>query len=146
MQKANESKDAQKVRETILQIYSAFEKLNAKLLDENFAHSEELLAFGTDQDEKFQGWGQYKDVHTVQFEAVKSFKFLPKELEVHIHNDIAWIADRPHWIVETKTGERVDSDMRITAVLKKEGQGSSTRWLVVQWHVSVGLQQRLHDY
>jgi ketosteroid isomerase-like protein len=147
LQKYNESKDAQNVRQTVLQIYSAFEKLDAKLLDDNFAHSEELLAFGTDQDEKFQGWSQYKDVHTVQFEALKSFKFTPKELEIHIHNDdVAWIADRPHWSVETKAGEKVESDMRITAVLRKEGEGSSGRWLVVQWHVSVGLQQRLHEY
>jgi ketosteroid isomerase-like protein len=134
----------ERVKQTILGIYKAFEKLDAKLLDENFVHSEELLAFGTDQDEKFQGWNEYKDVHTVQFKAVKSFKFTPKELEAHVHDDIAWIADRPHWDVETKSGERVSSDMRITAVLKKDP--SLDQWQVVQWHVSAGLQQRLHEY
>jgi hypothetical protein len=90
-----ESSDIEKVKQTVLGIYAAFEKLDAGLLDENF-HSDELLAFGTVQDEKFQGWNQYKDVHTVQFKTLKSFKFIPKELEMHVHDNVAWIADRPH--------------------------------------------------
>jgi len=139
-----QNSEIERVKQTVLGIYRAFEKLDAQLLDENFDHSEELLAFGTDQDEKFQGWNQYKDVHTVQFKALKSFKFVAKELDVHVHNDVSWIADRPHWFIETKSGEKLDSDMRITAVLRKER--SSGKWLVVQWHVSVGLSQRLHQY
>ena len=134
----------EEVRDTMVRIYSAFEKLDARRLDENFSHSDELLAFGTDWDEKFDGWKQYKDVHTVQFQAVKSFKFQMKELSIHCHDDVAWISDRPHWEVETKAGEKVSREMRITAVLKKDE--TAHRWLVVQWHVSVGLRERLHEY
>jgi ketosteroid isomerase-like protein len=137
------SSDTEKVKQTVLNIYGAFEKLDAVLLDENFEHSEELLAFGTDQDEKFQGWNEYKDVHSVQFKAVKRFVFTPKELEVHVDENLAWFSDRPHWNLETKAGEKVDSDMRITGVLRKDR--NSGRWRVVQWHVSSGVQ-RLHEY
>lgn len=135
--------EEEKVRQTVLGIYDSFEKLDAERLDQNFEHSSELLAFGTDQDEKFKGWSEYKDVHGVQFKALKSFEFSPRELEVHVHGETAWVADRPHWKIETKDGERVDADMRITSVLRKEP--SNGRWLVVQWHVSVGMQ-RLHQY
>lgn len=141
---SDEKNEAQRVRNVVLEIYRAFEKLDAEMLDRNFEHSRELLAFGTDQDEKFDGWDSYKDVHKVQFAAVKSFTFTARELEVHIQGDVAWVADRPHWRVETKTGEKVDRDMRITSVLRKEAE--SNEWRVVQWHVSAGLEKRLHEY
>jgi ketosteroid isomerase-like protein len=134
--------DDEKVRHTMMNIYEAFEALDPEKLDENFSHSEELVAFGTDWDEKFVGWTQYKDVHRVQFGSLKSFRFVSKELDVHANGSVAWASDRPHWEIETKTGEQVQNDVRITAVLRKEGDA----WRVVQWHVSVGLSERLHEY
>ncbi len=130
------------VRQTVLNIYKGFESLDADQLDTNFAHSPELVAFGTDWDEKFVGWDQYKDVHRVQFSALKSFKFETRELEVRLNRETAWASDRPHWEIETKNGEKVKQDVRITAVLKK----MNSDWKVVQWHVSVGLGRRLHEY
>jgi ketosteroid isomerase-like protein len=134
----------QEVRDIILRIYNAFEKLDASLVDENFSHSDELLAFGTDWDERFDGWKQYKDVHPVQFKALESMKFESRELTVCYHDGVAWVADRPHWEIVTKAGEKIDSDVRLTAVLKKVDEKS--RWFVVQWHVSVGMKARLHAY
>ncbi len=130
------------VRQTVLNIYKGFESLDADQLDTNFAHSPELVAFGTDWDEKFVGWDQYKDVQRVQFSALKSFKFETTELEVRLNRETAWASDRPHWEIETKNGEKVKQDVRITAVLKK----MNSDWKVVQWHVSVGLGRRLHEY
>ena len=126
----------------MLNIYKGFESLDADQLDTNFAHSPELVAFGTDWDEKFVGWDQYKDVQRVQFSALKSFKFETTELEVRLNRETAWASDRPHWEIETKNGEKVKQDVRITAVLKK----MNSDWKVVQWHVSVGLGRRLHEY
>lgn len=134
----------EKVKETMLRIYGAFARLDADGLDENFSHENELLAFGTDWDEKFSGWKEYKDVHTTQFGALKSFKFESRELEVHVNGETAWAADRPLWRIETKSGEKVKSDVRVTAVLNWDA--SRRRWLVVQWHVSSGLKERLHEY
>ena len=34
-------------------------QLDAQALDKNFSHSDDLLAFGTDWDEKFAGWKQF---------------------------------------------------------------------------------------
>jgi ketosteroid isomerase-like protein len=135
---------AEQVRETMLNIYGAFERLDAQALDRNFSHSDDLLAFGTDWDEKFAGWKQYRDVHTVQFAALRSFSFGSRELEAHVHGETAWAADRPHWRIETKAGDKVESDVRVTAVLR--WSADEKRWLVVQWHVSSGLKERLHEY
>jgi len=132
-----------RVRDVMGSVYKAFEGLDANNLDANFSHSEDLLAFGTDWDEKFVGWNSYKDVHTVQFEALRSFKFARRELEVQVNGETAWASDRPHWEIETKSGERVENDVRITAVLRKE---RDMTWRIVQWHVSVGLKERLHEY
>jgi len=137
-------KEEGQVRETLTRIYRAFEELNAEKLDMNFSHTDELLAYGTDWDEKFVGWNSYKNVHKVQFEALKKFKFETKELGVHINQGTAWVSDRPHWEIETKAGEKIKNDVRITSVLKKDQRSGS--WLVVQWHVSVGLKERLHEY
>ena len=90
------------------------------------------------------GWKKYKDVHTVQFAALKKFRFESRELEVHVLGDVAWVADRPHWQIETRAGEKVESDVRITAVLGWDAKAK--RWLVEQWHVSSGLKERLHEY
>jgi ketosteroid isomerase-like protein len=141
---STDGQKAEQVKETMLGIYGAFERLDAQALDGNFSHSNELLAFGTDWDEKFAGWKQYKDVHAVQFAALKSFRFKSEELEAHVHGEVAWAADKPHWQIETKAGERVKSDVRITAVLRWSAEAK--RWLVVQWHVSSGLKERLHEY
>jgi ketosteroid isomerase-like protein len=132
------------VKKTMLGIYRAFENLDARALDENFSHSDDLLAFGTDWDEKFAGWKMYKDVHTVQFAALKKFRFKSTELEAHVLGDVAWAADRARWQIETKAGEKVESDVRITAVLGWDA--GAKRWIVRQWHVSSGLKERLHEY
>jgi ketosteroid isomerase-like protein len=142
--KQKSSQKIAEVRKTMFRIYRAFERLDAKSLDENFSHTDDLLAFGTDWDEKFAGWRQYQDVHTVQFRAVKTFRFTSRELEVHVDDGVAWAADRPQWEIETKTGEKFKGDMRVTAVLRWDSKNG--RWLVVQWHVSVGLKERLHEY
>lgn len=138
----NKDSELNDVQRTMLNIYAGFEALNAEMLDANFSHSSDLIAFGTDWDEKFVGWEQYKDIHRVQFDALKSFKFMARELDVKINGETAWVSDRPHWEIETKKGESVKEDVRVTAVLKKTGSD----WKVVQWHVSVGLGERLHEY
>ena len=138
-----DDREADQVKQIMRNIYRAFEALDAEKLDANFSHSNELIAFGTDWDEKFVGWNEYKDVHRTQFAALKSFKFTAKELEAHVNGNVAWASDRPHWEIETKAGERVENNVRITAVLEKE---ADLYWRVVQWHVSVGLGTRLHEY
>jgi len=125
-------------------IYRAFEKLDANSLDGNFDHSDDLLAFGTDWDEKFEGWEDYKNIHEVQFKALRGFRFTSRELDVNVLGDVAWAADRPHWRIETKEGKKLESDLRLTAVLRWDAR--KRRWLVVQWHVSSGLAERLHEY
>jgi SnoaL-like domain len=133
------------VRKTMLRIYHAFEALDAELLGENFSHTEDLIAFGTDWDEKFVGWQQYKDVHRVQFGALTRFKFITRELAVHASSDgFAWASDRPLWEIETAAGEKLKTGVRVTAVLR--WSAAKRRWLVVQWHVSSGLKERLHEY
>ena len=131
----------QEIETVIQKIYSAFEALDATKLDENFSHSETLTAFGTDEDENFYGWEKYKSVHEVQFKAVKSFQFKSTDRRVFEHNDTAWFSDRVHWKIDTKTGETVDTKVRITGVLVKE----NGNWRIVQWHVSQGVP-RLHEY
>ena len=74
MEASTDGTKVKQVKETMHGIYRAFEKLDARALDENFSHSDDLLAFGTDWDEKFAGWKMYKDVHTVQFAALKKFR------------------------------------------------------------------------
>ena len=90
----------------MLSIYAAFESLDADGLDENFSHTSEMLAFGTDWDEKFSGWTEYKNIHKTQFKSLKSFRFQSRELEVHVNGETAWAADRPLWKIVTKSGEK----------------------------------------
>jgi ketosteroid isomerase-like protein len=125
----------------VKEIFAAFEALDARELDETFSRTDELTAFGTDEDENFYGWQQYKSVHEVQFEALKVFQFKSTDLRVFERGDAAWFSDRPKWHIETKAGEKVDTQVRITGVLARE-QG---KWRVVQWHVSQGVP-RLHEY
>jgi ketosteroid isomerase-like protein len=142
--KNQDQEQEKQVRDTILRVYEGFEQLDADVVDQNYSHDDGLLAFGSDWDEKFSGWKQYRDVHTVQFKALKRFKFTSRELEVHVDGAIAWVADRPHWEIETKAGEEVKDDVRVTAVLRRDGK--TGRWLIVQWHVSAGLKERMHEY
>jgi len=131
----------EEVTGVVKNIYKAFEMLDAQKLDENFSHTDTLTAFGTDEDEFFYGWEKYKLVHEVQFKAVKSFQCTSMDLRVFEQGNTAWFSDRPHWKIETLKGERVDTSLRITAVLLKD-QG---KWRIVQRHVSQGLS-RLHQY
>jgi len=141
---SSKSGSEERVRKTMMSIYEAFRSLDAEVLDANFSHTGDLLAFGTDWDEKFSGWKQYKDIHKTQFKALESFDFESRELEVHVNGETAWAADRPLWKVRTRSGESVKSDVRVTAVFRWDGP--KKRWLVTQWHVSSGLKERLHEY
>jgi hypothetical protein len=78
MHMKDSDRESEEVKETMIDVYRGFEALDAEELDANFAHSPELIAFGTDWDEKFLGWDQYQDVHRIQFNALKSFKFEEK--------------------------------------------------------------------
>ena len=129
------------VESVVRRIYGAFEALDARKLDANFSRTDVLTAFGTDEDEFFYGWEKYKSVHEVQFKALKSFQFTSTDLRVFQHGDSAWFSDRPRWKIETVKGEKVDTSVRITGVLIKDGG----QWRIVQWHVSQGLP-RLHEY
>ena len=62
---STQASDLADARQTILSIYRGFESLDAENLDSNFAHTPDLIAFGTDWDEKSVGWDMYKDVHKV---------------------------------------------------------------------------------
>jgi len=113
-------------------------------LDKYYFHSNDFVAFGTDYDEKFFGWNSYKDVHKIQFNALKNFKFLTSNVRINFQGDVAWITDTPVWEIETKKGKKIKSEVRLTAVLKRDR--ANNRWLIVQWHVSIGLGQKLHGY
>jgi ketosteroid isomerase-like protein len=131
----------QEVEATVRAVYAAFEGLDAKKLDENFSHTEGLTAFGTDEDEFFYGWEQYKSVHQTQFRVVKRFRFTSTDMRTFVHGDTAWFSDRVHWQIETKAGEKVDTKVRISGVMLKQ----QSKWRIVQWHVSQGVS-RLHEY
>jgi len=131
----------EEVASIVRNIYSAFEMLDAERLDENFSRTDVLTAFGTDEDEFFYGWEKYKSVHEVQFKVLKSFRFKSTDLRIFEHGDVAWFSDRPHWNIETLSGEKIDTPVRITGVMTKE----RGKWQIVQWHVSQGVQ-RLHEY
>jgi ketosteroid isomerase-like protein len=138
-QNKDTEKNAEEVKQVILRVYEAFKELDAEKSDANFSHSQDLLAFGTEWDEKFVGWNAYKDVHPNQFDVLKWFRCTTRELCVHVQDGVAWISDRPRWEMETKDGKLISNDLRITAVLRKEGGDIENSWRIVQWHVSVGL-------
>ncbi len=131
----------QEIETAVRTIYDAFQELNAGKLDENFTHTDEHTAFGTDEDEFFYGWEEYKSVHETQFRAVKSFRFTSTDMRAFEYGDTGWFSDRAHWEIETKAGEKVDTTVRITGVLLRQ-QG---KWRIIQWHVSQGVK-RLHEY
>ena len=64
---------------------------------------------------------------------------LPFSREGEDRDAIDWLDE-----IETKVGEKVKSDVRVTAVLRWNAE--ARRWLVVQWHVSSGLKERLPEY
>lgn len=120
---------------TIGQFVGALGANEVKVLGKIVVHDPDMVAFGTDQAERWVGYGQLmKALHT-QLAAFRTTDVSVRDEVVHLTplKDGAYFSEVWNWKLRSQGKDMVLKDVRVTGVLvRRHG-----RWLVAQFHISM---------
>lgn len=132
------------VKATMNQFWQSFETSDISLVSEVMAHDLDMVIIGTDAEERWVGYEEFRTAMEQQFASMESLRVsLDHEVfKIHHSGEVAWysgVAD----FKGTSLGEDFEfADLRVTAVLEKR----DVRWVIVQYHGSVPVAGKLVEY
>ena len=128
----------------IQQMWNSFVDGDLKAFSETMAKDNDMITFGTDASERWDGWKELEDSVDLQFKTfnVKGVNRKNKSLKISNSGDVAWFSEIVDWefLVDGKL-ESV-SDIRYTGVMEYR----NGTWLIVQFHCSVGVAGQVIEY
>lgn len=114
----------------------ANETKNIHLIKEIWAPKEDIVIFGTDSDEKLQGWTQIRNTFMKQFEMFEEAYLSVSNQKINLDCDgnTAWFSQIMNYNYTTTDGvaKRFEG-IRFTGVLEK----IDGKWYIVQSHMSI---------
>ena len=114
----------------------ANETKNIDLIKEIWASKEDIVIFGTDSDEKLEGWTQIRNTFLKQFETFEEAYLSVSDQKINLDCDgnTAWFSQIMSYNYTTTEGEAKHFEgMRFTGVLEK----IDDKWQIVQSHMSI---------
>lgn len=114
----------------------ANETKNIDLIKEIWAPKEDIVIFGTDSDEKLEGWTQIKNTFLKQFETFEEAYLSVSDQKINLDCDAntAWFSQIMSYNYTTTDGEAKRFEgIRFTGVLEK----IDDKWYIVQSHMSI---------
>ena len=129
---------------TIDKMWDSFQKGSVEMFSETMARDEDMISFGTDVAERWQGWVSLKQSIEKQFGSLEvlSIKRQNKTIKYSQLKDTAWFSEVVSWEVMNGGEKALIEGIRFTGVLEKRG----TNWLIVQFHTSVGVAGQVIEY
>ncbi|MGM0565538.1 MAG: nuclear transport factor 2 family protein [Bacteroidota bacterium] len=114
----------------------ANETKNIDLIKEIWAPKEDIVIFGTDSDEKLEGWTQIKNTFLMQFEMFEEAYLSVSDQKINLDCDAntAWFSQIMSYNYTTTDGiaKRFEG-VRFTGVVEK----IDDKWYIVQSHMSI---------
>jgi hypothetical protein len=115
------------VKDTVLRFYAAMHANDPAAFEEFISNDPALLVIGSADPEWYAQRERLRGVFRLGNQGL-----VPgNDAIAYEQGDMGWFIDRPDWIFAD--GSR--AHMRFTAMLHRE----SSRWRMVQWHLSVGV-------
>jgi ketosteroid isomerase-like protein len=125
-----------KAVELVLENYViANETKNIDLIREIWAPKNDIIIFGTNSDEKIEGWENIQDTFKKQFETMEEMFISVTQQKIYLNctGNTAWYSQIMD-INYTENGEAKDFEgIRFTGVLEK----IDGKWYIVQSHLSI---------
>ena len=129
---------------TVTKMWEAFEKSDVELFSMTMAKDKNMVTFGTDAAERWQGWNDLEISIEEQFSAynVLSISRKNKVLNYSKSGDTAWFSEVVDWEVISGGEKVLIEDVRFTGVMEKRDKD----WKIVQFHSSVGVAGQDLEY
>ena len=128
----------------IKKMWESFEKGDHKMFAETMAKDPEMISFGTDASERWEGWEALQKSVKEQFDAfdIKKVKRMKKNLKFSNSGEVAWFSEVVDWEFLIAGKEQVIEGVRYTGVMEKKDK----QWKIVQFHSSVGVSGQVIAY
>ena len=129
---------------TIDKLWLSFKSGDVEMFSQVMSKDTDLVSFGTDDVERWQGWGALEESITEQFASfnVLSIKRKNKTIKYSQTGDTAWFSEVVDWEVLSGGQTALLEGIRFTGVLENR----SGTWVIVQFHSSVGVAGQVIEY
>ena len=129
---------------TIDKLWLSFKSGDVEMFSQVISKDTDLVSFGTDDVERWQGWGALEESITEQFASfsVLSIERKNKTIKYSQTGDTAWFSEVVDWEVLSGGQTALLEGIRFTGVLENR----SGTWVIVQFHSSVGVAGQVIEY
>ena len=129
---------------TIDKLWLSFKSGDVEMFSQVMSKDTDLVSFGTDDVERWQGWGALEESIKEQFASfsVLSIERKNKTIKYSQTGDTAWFSEVVDWEVLTGDQKALLEGIRFTGVLENR----SGTWVIVQFHSSVGVAGQVIEY
>jgi hypothetical protein len=129
---------------TIDKLWLSFKSGDVEMFSQVMSKDTDLVSFGTDDGERWQGWGALEESIKEQFASfnVLSIERKDKTIKYSQTGDTAWFSEVVDWEVLSEGQKTLLEGIRFTGVLENR----SGTWVIVQFHSSVGVAGQVIEY
>jgi hypothetical protein len=129
---------------TIDKLWLSFKSGDVEMFSQVMSRDTDLVSFGTDDVERWQGWGALEESIKEQFASfnVLGIKRKNKTIKYSQTGDTAWFSEVVDWEILSGGQKASLEGIRFTGVLENR----SGTWVIVQFHSSVGVAGQVIEY
>ncbi len=141
---AGATEEKTKVQEVLGNLVHSLEQEDKALFARVFSHSEEMVNYGTDANERTVGWKKWESDHHSQWEAMEDVKIQVSNQVVYLNDslDTAWFSEQSDWNLKAGGQPMNIKGLRLSGVLQKK----KDEWRIVQIHASIPVQGQAVEY
>ncbi len=134
------SAEKAKLASLMEEINTAWEIEDLETFSRIVAHDAEMVNFGMDVNDRWQGWSALEAGLQMQFEVFSDTEVTPQQVDINVSETgrTAWLAQAMN-IKTNFMGSPVSLEARITAVFEKR----DVDWRLVQFHYSVPISESM---
>ena len=135
---------ANEVDFVISKMWESFVQGDHKMFAETMAQDPEMVTFGTDASERWDGWDELQNSVKDQFEAfdILNVKRMNKKVGLSKSGEVAWFSEIVNWEFLVEGKKQTIEGVRYTGVMEKR----ENEWKIVQFHSSVGVSGQVIAY
>ena len=129
---------------TIDKLWLSFKSGDVEMFSQVMSKDTDLVSFGTDDVERWQGWGALEESIKEQFASfsVLSIERKNKTIKYSQTGDTAWFSEVVDWEILSGGQKALLEGIRFTGILENR----SGTWVIVQFHSSVGVAGQVIEY
>ena len=128
----------------ISKMWESFVQGDHKMFAETMAQDSDMVTFGTDASERWDGWDDLQRSVKKQFDAfdILNVKRMDKKLNLSNSGEVAWFSEIVDWEFLVEGKKQIIKGVRYTGVMEKR----ENEWKIVQFHSSVGVSGQVIAY